>query len=143
MDANRVAHETAKVLQDYLTYQAVRAVIDQLSETNPPQAIWLRRFSGGNKLQNGEAYLQELMQERKDLVLRILTVREHLAEAVLDRLPAMVRAGMREANLQTRCQILERLTQSQSLASAESPESSSAELDSDDSTSSDEQGSTD
>ncbi|AFZ50429.1 RuBisCO chaperone RbcX [Dactylococcopsis salina] len=111
MNSKRVAQETAKVLQDYLTYQAVRTILDQLSETNPTQALWLRQFSQQHSLQNSEAYLEALMAERKDLVMRIMTVREDLAERVLDFLPEMVRSGMEESNLYYRCQILERLTQ--------------------------------
>ncbi|NBD17056.1 MAG: RbcX chaperonin protein [Cyanobacteria bacterium] len=114
MNSKRVAQETAKVLQDYLTYQAVRTILDQLSETNPTQAIWLRQFSQQHNLQNSEAYLEALMAERKDLVMRIMTVREDLAERVLDFLPEMVRSGVEESNLRYRCQILERLTQTQS-----------------------------
>jgi hypothetical protein len=111
MNSKRVAQETAKVLQDYLTYQAVRTILDQLSETNPTQAIWLRQFSQQHSLQNSEAYLEALMSERKDLVMRIMTVREDLAERILDFLPEMVRSGVEESNLRYRCQILERLTQ--------------------------------
>jgi hypothetical protein len=113
MNSKRVAQETAKVLQDYLTYQAVRTILDQLSETNPTQALWLRQFSQQHNLQNSEAYLEALMAERKDLVMRIMTVREDLAERVLDFLPEMVRSGMEESNRHYRCQILERLTQTQ------------------------------
>jgi len=113
MNSKRVAQETAKVLQDYLTYQAVRTILDQLSETNPTQALWLRQFSQQHSLQNSEAYLEALMAERKDLVMRIMTVREDLAERVLDFLPEMVRSGVEESNLHYRCQILERLTQTQ------------------------------
>lgn len=114
MDANakRVAKETAKVLRDYLTYQAVRTIVMQLSETNPPQAIWLRRFVRESNVQDSESYLQQLMLERKDLVLRILTVRESLAETVLEFVPEMVLTGIKEDNLAKRCQLLERLTQS-------------------------------
>jgi hypothetical protein len=102
MNSKRVAQETAKVLQDYLTYQAVRTILDQLSETNPTQALWLRQFSQQHNLQNSEAYLEAFM-----------TVREDLAERVLDFLPEMVRSGMEESNRHYRCQILERLTQTQ------------------------------
>ncbi|MDJ0563387.1 MAG: chaperonin family protein RbcX, partial [Microcystis sp. M49629_WE12] len=35
MYPKKVVQDTAKVLQSYLTYQAVRTIIDQLSETNP------------------------------------------------------------------------------------------------------------
>jgi len=113
MNSKQVAQETAKVLQDYLTYQAVRTILDQLSETNPTQALWLRQFFQQHSLQNSEVYLEALMAERKDLVMRIMTVREDLAERVLDFLPEMVRSGVEESNLHYRCQILERLTQTQ------------------------------
>lgn len=113
MDHKQIANNTARVVQSYLTYQAVRAIIDQLTETNPGQAIWLTEFSAGNKLQNAEAYLAELMGENKELVLRILTVRQHLAESVLEFIPEMVNTGIIQSNMQHRCQLLERLTQTQ------------------------------
>lgn len=114
MYPKQVAQETAKVLQNYLTYQAVRTIINQLSETNPTQAIWLSHYSSTSKIQDGEAYLEGLMLEHKELVMRILIVRQHLAEEVLDFLPEMVRTGIEQSNLDRRRQILERLTQSQS-----------------------------
>lgn len=126
MNSKQVAQATAKVLQSYLTYQAVLTIIDQLSETNPTQAIWLRQYSSGNKVQDGELYLEGLMLERKDLVLRILTVREHLAEAVLEFLPEMVRTNIQQSNIQHRRQLLERLTQTQdssSTANSDTPDS--------------------
>jgi hypothetical protein len=114
MYPKKIATETAKVLQSYLTYQAVRTIIDQLSETNPNRAIWLSQYSSNNKVQDGEAYLEELMSEDKELVMRIMTVRENLAETILDFLPEMVRAGISQANIEHRRQLLERLTQTQS-----------------------------
>lgn len=113
MYPRKIAEDTAKVLQSYLTYQAVRTIIDQLSETNPTLAIWLRQYTSAHDIQNGEAYLEGLMSQNKELLLRILTVREHLAEAVLDFLPAMVRNGINKANVEHRRHLLERLTQSQ------------------------------
>jgi RbcX protein len=127
MYPKKIAKDTAKVLQSYLTYQAVRTIIEQLSETNPTQAIWLSQYSSKNKVQDGEAYLEELMSEDKELVMRILTVREHLAETILDFLPEMVRAGISQANVEHRRQLLERLTQTQSTATA-SPEASEPEF---------------
>ena len=129
MNSKRVAQETAKVLQDYLTYQAVRTILDQLSETNPTQAMWLRQFSQQHSLQDSEAYLEALMAERKDLVMRIMTVREDLAERVLDFLPEMVRSSVEKSNLHHRCQILERLTQTQpeDTENQESDDSNSAQ----------------
>ncbi|MGK7929754.1 MAG: chaperonin family protein RbcX, partial [Spirulina sp.] len=77
------------------------------------QAIWLSQYSAG-KMQDGEAYLEGLMLERKDLVLRILTVREDIAESVLEFLPEMVQTNIQQANGDRRRQVLERLTQIQS-----------------------------
>ncbi len=95
----------------YLTYQAMRTVVAQLSETNPPLAIWLNGFSSTGKIQDGEAYLQELFQANQDLALRIMTVRAHLAEEVTEFLPEMVRTGIQQANMEHRRQYLERMTQ--------------------------------
>lgn len=111
MDIKQIAKETAKVLSSYLTYQAVRTVIDQLSETDPPVAFWLNGFSSTGKIQDGEAYLRELLQERQELAFRIMTVRDHLAQETADMLPEMVRTSIREANVQYRRQHLERMTQ--------------------------------
>ncbi|MCU0532896.1 MAG: chaperonin family protein RbcX [Hydrococcus sp. Prado102] len=127
MYPKKIANDTAKVLQSYLTYQAVRTIIEQLSETNPTQAMWLSQYSSKNKVQDGEAYLEELMSEDKELVMRIMTVREHLAEAILDFLPEMVRVGISQANTEHRRQLLERLTQTQSTAIAH-PEPSEPEF---------------
>ncbi len=111
MDVKHVAKETAKTLISYLTYQAVRTVISQLDETDPPRSLWLQRFTTKERVQDGEIYLQELFQEKQDLAFRILTVREHLADQVADYLPEMLRTGIQKANLQQRCQQLERMTQ--------------------------------
>ena len=111
MDIKKVAKDTAKVLTSYLTYQAVRTVINQLRETNPPLAIWLNSFSSTGKIQNGEAYLQELLQENKELAFRVMTVREHLAEEVVNYLPEMVLIGIQQANMEHRRGYLEQITQ--------------------------------
>lgn len=111
MDITQIAKDTAKHLTSYLTYQAVRTVIAQLSETNPPLALWLNRFSSTGKIQDGEAYLQELLQEEPDLALRLLIVREHLAKEVTESLPDLVRCGIQDANTQHRRHHLERMTQ--------------------------------
>ncbi len=119
MDGNtkRVARETAKVLQDYLTYQAARTIILQLAETNPPESLRVRRILAGDSFQDSEASLERLLQNHKELALRILTVRENLAETALDGLKQAVSDNIRESNLRTRCQILERLTRSESPSS--------------------------
>jgi hypothetical protein len=111
MDLKQVAKDTTKVLSSYLTYQAVRVVISQLSETNPPLAIWLSNFSSGSKIQNGEAYIQELIEADQPLAFRVMTVREHLAQEVTEFLPEMTIAAIAQANMQHRCQYLEKVTQ--------------------------------
>ena len=118
MQPKDIAKNTAKVVQDYLTYQAVKLIIDQLTETNPAEAIWLRQYSSGGKLQNGENYIDELMSEvrGKQLVMRILAVRDDLAKQVLEYLPEMVGTSIKQANLEHRRRLLERLTQSSSEA---------------------------
>jgi hypothetical protein len=111
MDIKAVAKSSTAVLASYLTYQAVKIVLDQLTENNPPLAQWLNGFSGQSILQDGEAYLQSLMAVNQELALRIMTVREHLAEEVVDELPEMVRRRIAQQNMEHRRQQLEKLTQ--------------------------------
>jgi hypothetical protein len=114
MAYKQVVKDTAKVLQSYLTYQAVRIIIEQLSETNPGQAIWLSDYSDRKKVQDSDTYINDLMKENKELVLRILTVRQDLAEQVLEFLPEMVKTNIDQSNMEHRRHLLERLTQTQS-----------------------------
>lgn len=114
MTYKQVVKDTAKVLQSYLTYQAVKIIIDQLTETNPGQAIWLRNFSDRTKVQDSDNYLRELTLENKELVLRILTVRQDIAKKILEFLPEMVETNIEQSNIQHRRHLLERLTQTTS-----------------------------
>jgi hypothetical protein len=111
MDIKAVAKNSTSVLASYLTYQAMRTVLAQLSENNPPLALWLHSFSGQSVLQDGEAYLRSLMAVNQELALRIMTVREHLTEEVVDELPEMVRRRIAQQNMEHRRQQLEKLTQ--------------------------------
>jgi RbcX protein len=111
MDTKQIAKDTAKVLMSYLTYQASRTVIAQLDEMDPPQAMWLQKFATKERVQDGELYVRDLFQERQSLAFRILTVREHLVEEIVDFLPEMVRTGIQQANITQRRQQLERMTQ--------------------------------
>jgi 3-deoxy-D-manno-octulosonic-acid transferase len=110
MNIKQIAKDTAKTLQSYLTYQAMRTVYNQLDETNPPLAFWLHNFSSG-KVQNGEAFIEQLFQEKPELALRIMTVREHIAAEVAEYLPEMVQTGIQQSNTEHRRQHLERITQ--------------------------------
>ncbi|HIK38645.1 MAG: chaperonin family protein RbcX [Geminocystis sp.] len=106
-----IAKDTARVLQSYLTYQAVKIIISQLSETNPQQAMWLSQYSDRTKVQDGESYLSQLLGENKELVLRILTVREDIANHILEFLPEMVKTNILQSNIEHRRRLLESLTQ--------------------------------
>lgn len=132
MDLKKSAKDAAKVLTSYLTFQAVKTVLNQLRETNPAHAYWLNTFSTKESLQDGEAYLNALMQENVELAMRIMTVRQHIAEEICEFLPEMVLTGIQQANMEYRRQHLERITQleaAQHLAEDESdiPQESTAD----------------
>jgi hypothetical protein len=111
MDLKQVAKNTAKVISSYLTYQAMQIVLVQLTESNPPLAVWLRNFSGQQILQDGELYLQALLDQNQELAFRIMTVREHLVEEIMDDLPEMMFHEIKYQNSQHRRQQLEKLSQ--------------------------------
>lgn len=114
MQPKDIAKDTAKVVQNYLTYKAVMLVIEQLAETNPGEAIWLRQYSSGGKLRDAETYIEEIMSEPrgKELALRIMTVRDNIAEQTLEFIPEMVTSRVKQDNLIHRRHLLERLTRS-------------------------------
>jgi len=116
MQPKDITKDTAKVVQNYLTYKAVMLVIDQLAETNPAEAIWLRQYSSGGKLRDAEQYLEEIMSEPrgKELALRIMTVRDNMAEQTLEFIPEMVTSEIKKDNMTHRRSLLERLTRPQS-----------------------------
>lgn len=111
MDLKRIAKDTAKTLTSYLTYQAVRVVMGQLRETNVPRSYWFNEFATRDKLQDGEAFIASLMHEQADLALRVMTVRQHIAEEVTEFIPEMVVTGIQQANIEHRKKHLERITQ--------------------------------
>jgi hypothetical protein len=110
MDLKQSAKDTAKVITSYLTFQAVKTVLNQLKETNPADAYWLNTFSTREVLQDGEAYLKALLTEKADLAMRIMTVRQRLAEDICEFLPEMVMTSIQQANVEHRRQHLERVT---------------------------------
>jgi RbcX protein len=111
MDLKQVAKNTAKVISSYLTYQAMQIVLVQLTESNPPLAVWLRNFSGQQILQDGELYLQALLGQNQELAFRIMAVREHLVEEIMDDLPEMMLHEIKYQNSQHRRQQLEKISQ--------------------------------
>jgi hypothetical protein len=127
MDIKQIAKDTTKTLVSYLTYQALKTVLAQLDETDPKRAYWLHQFSSREKIQDGEAYLRALFQEKQDLAFRILTVREHLANEIADYLPEMLRSTMQQATMEQRRQQLERMTQLDLSAIAEPEDDSDSQ----------------
>ncbi|MBW4696332.1 MAG: chaperonin family protein RbcX [Aphanocapsa lilacina HA4352-LM1] len=119
MDLKTITKATGKVLVSYLTYQAVRVVLDQLRETDPQRAIWFNQFSAAKTLQDGEIYLRELAPADPSLALRVMAVREHLAEQVADFLPELVRTGVQQSNMDHRRQYIERTLRLESPAESE------------------------
>ncbi len=111
MDLKQSAKETAKVLTSYVTFQAVKTVLNQLKETNPARAYWLNGFSTKEALQDGEAYLSALLDESPELAIRVMTVRQLIAEGICEFLPEMVVTSIQQANMEHRRQHLERITQ--------------------------------
>jgi len=111
MDLKRTAKDTAKVLISYLTFQAVKTVLNQLRETDVPRAYWLNAFSTKEALQDGEAYIEALLKERPDLAMRIMTVRQYIVEEIAEFLPEMVNSGIQQANMEHRRRHLEQITQ--------------------------------
>ncbi|MEB3228635.1 MAG: chaperonin family protein RbcX, partial [Synechocystis sp.] len=90
---------------------------------------WLNHYVASHNIQDGEAFLAELLNENKELVLRILTVREDIAELVLDFLPTMTRNSISESNMFHRRHLLERLTQTVTDANFSAAETTDLESD--------------
>ncbi|KAK9673647.1 hypothetical protein RND81_12G181100 [Saponaria officinalis] len=63
---------------NYFTYKAVRTVLNQLYEMNPPQYTWLYNFLVTNKPGDGKLFLRKLGKEQQDLAERVMVTRLHL-----------------------------------------------------------------
>ncbi|XP_023515990.1 chaperonin-like RbcX protein 2, chloroplastic [Cucurbita pepo subsp. pepo] len=63
---------------NYFTYKAVRTVMNQLYEMNPPQYRWLYDFLLSNKPSDGKHFMRTLVKEKQDLAERVMITRLHL-----------------------------------------------------------------
>ncbi|MEE3717793.1 chaperonin family protein RbcX [Tumidithrix elongata RA019] len=131
MNIKRTTKSTASMLINYLTYEAVKTVSEQLQETDLLKAHWFNQFSSREKIQNGDLYIQELLEVHQELAFRVMTVREHLANEILDFLPEMTRTGIQQSNMQHRCQHLERIMSVQATQGYAECEDLATNLDSD------------
>ncbi|CAM0877106.1 unnamed protein product [Alopecurus aequalis] len=67
-----------KQLVNYFTYKAVRTVMTQLYEMNPPNYRWFYNFVAVNKPTDGKYFLRALVKERQELAERVMITRLHL-----------------------------------------------------------------
>lgn len=65
-------------LLNYFTYKAVRTVLTQLYEMNPPQYTWFYNFVIANKPGDGKIFIRKLGKEQQDLAERVMVTRLHL-----------------------------------------------------------------
>ncbi|XP_071735888.1 chaperonin-like RbcX protein 2, chloroplastic isoform X2 [Rutidosis leptorrhynchoides] len=65
-------------LRNCFTKKAVRTVLHQLYEMNPPQYIFLRNFIAENDPADGKQFLRNLVKENQDLAERVMITRLHL-----------------------------------------------------------------
>nr|AIG20474.1 RbcX [Pseudanabaena mucicola CHAB7016] len=100
MDIKRSSKSTANMLINFLTFEAVKTIAEQLEETDKLKALWFNQFSTRERLQNGELYIKDLCELHQETAFRVMTVREHLANAILDFLPQMTRTGIQQSNMQ-------------------------------------------
>lgn len=63
---------------NYFTYKAVRTVLHQLYEMNPPHYTWFYNFVASNKPGDGKRFLKVLVKENQELAERVMTTRLHL-----------------------------------------------------------------
>ncbi|XVF19278.1 hypothetical protein REPUB_Repub11eG0096400 [Reevesia pubescens] len=63
---------------NYFTYKAVRTVLNQLYEMNPPKYTWFYQFVATNKPSDGKRFLRILGKEKQDLAERVMITRLHL-----------------------------------------------------------------
>ncbi|KAL8542283.1 hypothetical protein ACS0TY_003230 [Phlomoides rotata] len=62
-------------LINYFTFKAVRTVLEQLYEMNPPQYKWFNNFCAENVPNNAKRFLQTLVKERRELAERVMITR--------------------------------------------------------------------
>ncbi|XWS52529.1 hypothetical protein CRYUN_Cryun11dG0078500 [Craigia yunnanensis] len=65
-------------LLNYFTYKAVRTVLNQLYEMNPPKYTWFYQFVATNKPSDGKRFLRLLGKENQELSERVMITRLHL-----------------------------------------------------------------
>ncbi|KAK8601906.1 hypothetical protein V6N13_058424 [Hibiscus sabdariffa] len=65
-------------LLNYFTYKAVRTVLTQLYEMNPPKYTWFYQYVASNQPSDGKLFLRMLGKENQELAERVMITRLHL-----------------------------------------------------------------
>lgn len=60
------------------TYKAVRTVLHQIYEMNPPKYMWFYNFVANNQVKDGTRFLRLLGKEHQELAERVMVTRLHL-----------------------------------------------------------------
>ncbi|KAK1315107.1 hypothetical protein QJS10_CPA06g01525 [Acorus calamus] len=63
---------------NYFTQKAVRTVLYQLYEMNPPSYTWLYNYIAQNNATDGHHFIRHLAKERQELAERVMITRLHL-----------------------------------------------------------------
>lgn len=63
---------------NYFTYKAVRTVLQQLYEMNPPKYTWFYNYVASNKPGDGKLFIRSLWKEQQELAERVMVTRLHL-----------------------------------------------------------------
>ncbi|KAL3529884.1 hypothetical protein ACH5RR_009206 [Cinchona calisaya] len=63
---------------NFFTYKAVRTVLNQLYEMNPPQYRWFYDYVANNKPSDGKRFIRSLAKEKSELAERVMITRLHL-----------------------------------------------------------------
>ncbi|KAL1539940.1 Chaperonin-like RbcX protein 2, chloroplastic [Salvia divinorum] len=70
--------DVKRQIVDYFTYKAVRTVLNQLYEMNPPQYRWFYNYIASNERGYGKTFIRELVKEKLELAERVMVTRLHL-----------------------------------------------------------------
>ncbi|KAI5673628.1 hypothetical protein M9H77_13992 [Catharanthus roseus] len=70
--------DVKSTILDFFTYKAVRTVLNQLYEMNPPQYRWFYDYIANNKPRDGKRFIRSLAKERNELAERVMITRLHL-----------------------------------------------------------------
>ncbi|CAA0833467.1 Chaperonin-like RbcX protein [Striga hermonthica] len=70
--------DVKKQILDYFTYKAVRTVLYQLYEMNPPQYRWFYNYVASNEHGYGKSFIRNLVKEKQELAERVMVTRLHL-----------------------------------------------------------------